>query len=71
MQYGPILGSGKHELALGLSSGDGRESRIKGFERIEYIGNVVDGMVGRGYDDELITKILGGNFLRVAEQVWS
>ncbi|MEX0731101.1 MAG: membrane dipeptidase [Aquisalimonadaceae bacterium] len=34
------------------------------------VPDVVEGMVQRGYDDETIGKILGGNYLRVARQVW-
>jgi membrane dipeptidase len=32
--------------------------------------NITAGLVARGYSDEDIRKIIGGNFLRVFEQVW-
>jgi membrane dipeptidase len=32
---------------------------------------ITEVMVQRGYDDDDIEKILGGNFLRVAEQIWN
>lgn len=32
--------------------------------------NITRGLVARGYSDEEIQKILGGNFLRVFEKVW-
>lgn len=35
-----------------------------------HVPAVVEGMVQRGYDDETMLGILGGNFLRVARQVW-
>jgi membrane dipeptidase len=40
---------------------------IDGFEKIP---NVTRGLVARGYTDDAIRKILGGNFLRVFRQVW-
>ena len=40
---------------------------IDGFEKIP---NVTRGLVARGYSDDAIRKILGGNFLRVFRQVW-
>jgi membrane dipeptidase len=42
-------------------------SGIDGFEKIP---NVTRGLVVRGYSDEAIRRILGGNFLRVFRQVW-
>lgn len=70
LQYGPILGSRRHEISTGSDGGDPAASRVAGFERIEDIINVIAGMMARGYTDELIHKILGENFLRVARQVW-
>jgi membrane dipeptidase len=34
------------------------------------IRNIAKGLVARGYADQEITKVLGGNFLRVFERVW-
>lgn len=36
----------------------------------EQIPAIVDQLLGRGYSEETIGKILGANFLRVARQVW-
>jgi membrane dipeptidase len=41
-----------------------------GLQSIAEIGNVTKGLVARGYSDQEIQKIIGGNFLRVFEQVW-
>lgn len=49
---------------MGLAS-----SRIKGLENIKNLSNITKGLVSRGYDDESIEKILGGNFLRVFKEV--
>jgi membrane dipeptidase len=38
-----------------------------------HVGRLVEfteAMVSRGFDDETILKVLGGNFLRVVEEVW-
>lgn len=40
---------------------------IDGFEKIP---NVTRGLVARGYSNDTIRKIVGGNFLRVFRQVW-
>ena len=36
----------------------------------EVIPDLADRLAGRGYDDEDLRGILGGNFLRVAEETW-
>jgi len=36
----------------------------------ERIPEIVDTLLARGYTDEHLAMILGGNHLRVAEQVW-
>jgi membrane dipeptidase len=43
---------------------------VQGFEWVQEFRNVTREMVRRGYSDENITKILGGNFMRVAKEVW-
>jgi membrane dipeptidase len=47
-----------------------RNRELPGFEWLSDFPNVTRGLVQRGYSDEDITKVLGGNFMRVAEQVW-
>lgn len=41
----------------------------KGFEDLSKFPCLTDGLVARGYDDESIDKILGGNWLRVLDAV--
>ncbi len=51
-----------------------------GFERVPWVAgienpteashNLVRALVGRGYDDEAIGKVMGGNALRVLGEVW-
>lgn len=42
---------------------------VQGFERVDQTPNLTAGLLARGYTPEAITKILGGNFLRVMEEV--
>lgn len=44
--------------------------RAVGFENIMELPNVVNGLLKRGFSEEDIRKVLGGNFLRVFRQVW-
>jgi len=44
--------------------------RARDLDWITKAPNVTKGLVGRGYSDAEILKILGGNFLRVFERVW-
>ncbi|MCC7487098.1 MAG: membrane dipeptidase [Burkholderiales bacterium] len=44
--------------------------RTVGFTRKSDIVNMVAAFVKRGYDRELVGKLLGGNFLRVMQAVW-
>jgi len=43
-------------------------SHVKGVENIGKMSNITDAMVRRGYSDELIGKILGGNAIRVIRE---
>ena len=43
---------------------------VEGFYDLEDIVNLTRGLVARGYSEGDIKKILGGNFMRVARQVW-
>lgn len=43
---------------------------VKGFEKISELPNVTAGLVARGWTEAEIGKVLGGNWLRVYEQVW-
>ncbi len=43
---------------------------IDGFMHHEEYPSVAQAMIDRGYDDETVRKIIGGNFMRVFKQVW-
>ncbi|QFF97631.1 hypothetical protein PB01_01740 [Psychrobacillus glaciei] len=56
---------------LGFKKGDGPSTEtVTGLEKYSYFINFTRGLVGRGYTDEDIQKIIGGNWLRVFEEVW-
>ena len=44
--------------------------QVRGFNEIREWPNLTRGLVARGYSDDDITKILGGNFFRVFQRVW-
>lgn len=48
----------------------GIEAAPKGLEDISKLPALTRRLVERGHSDEVILKILGGNYLRVFEQVW-
>jgi membrane dipeptidase len=43
---------------------------VEGFDDYGQLPEVIDLMKGRGYDEEAVTKVLGGNYLRVFREVW-
>ena len=43
---------------------------VQGFCDYREFINITRGLVARGYSDEEIGNILGGNWLRVMEEVW-
>ncbi|NNF26448.1 MAG: twin-arginine translocation signal domain-containing protein [Gemmatimonadetes bacterium] len=47
-----------------------RERNIEGFDDYALIVHLAERLSARGYSDEDVAKILGGNFLRVFEEVW-
>ncbi|MBP3965327.1 dipeptidase [Paenibacillus lignilyticus] len=56
---------------LGFAKGDGPSTEtVKGLEKYSYFINFTRGLIARGYRNEEIAKIMGGNWLRVFEQVW-
>ena len=42
---------------------------VRGLDRSTEFGNITRGLVARGYTDEEVQKIMGGNFLRLFEDV--
>ncbi|WP_238323005.1 dipeptidase [Gorillibacterium massiliense] len=56
---------------LGFAPGDGPSTEtVVGLEQYGDFINFTRGLVARGYSDSDIAKIMGGNWLRVFEQVW-
>jgi membrane dipeptidase len=45
--------------------------RAQGFSAVSEFPNVTRGLVSRGYSDEEIAKVLGGNWLRLFGEVWA
>ncbi|AUX42766.1 dipeptidase [Sorangium cellulosum] len=60
--------AGVDHVGIGSSFG-GVDVREEGLAAIEGLPNITLELVRRGYSDEDIRKLLGGNFLRVFEQV--
>ncbi len=48
----------------------GMERAPKGLEDMSKLPAITNRLVQRGYSDEVILKVLGGNYMRVFEQVW-
>ena len=48
----------------------GLHNCAKGLEDISRVPAITEKLVERGHSDEVILKVLGGNFMRVFEQVW-
>lgn len=60
---------GPDHVGIG-SDFDGIGSAPIGLEDVSKMGNFTRGLVARGYSDEDILKILGGNYLRVFKQIF-
>ena len=41
-----------------------------GYESLAHTGRLIDGLAARGYSEADVDKIMGGNLLRVYEDVW-
>lgn len=59
----------EHLLASGFSAGFATPKALKGFDDYRDFPNMTRGLVSRGYSDEQIFGILGGNFIRVFREV--
>lgn len=62
----------KEQIApkLGFAKGDGPSTEtVAGLEKYSNFINFTRGLVARGYSDEEIAKLMGGNWLRVFEQI--
>jgi membrane dipeptidase len=43
---------------------------VQGFETARSFPNLTEGLVGRGYKNDEVQKVMGGNWLRLYGQVW-
>ena len=59
---------GPNHVGLG-SDFDGIGSTPTGLEDVTKMINITRGLIGRGYSDEDIVKILGGNYLRLFKEI--
>jgi membrane dipeptidase len=41
-----------------------------GYESLAHTGRLIDGLAAHGYSEDQVDKIMGGNLLRVYEDVW-
>ncbi|MGK0467702.1 dipeptidase [Clostridium sp.] len=56
---------------MGFKPGDGPSTEfVKGMKDYRSFINITRGLMARGYKDEDIIKIIGGNWMRVFKEVW-
>jgi len=53
-----------------FGSFDGNQKHVEGFNHYDDWGNLTETMLKRGLTESQIVKVLGGNFLRVFNEVW-
>lgn len=57
--------------SIGFKPGDGPSTEyVKGLKDYRSFLNITRGLMARGYQDEEIIKIIGGNWMRVFKEVW-
>ena len=61
--------TGPDHVALG-SDFDGFGGQVRDLEDVAHLPTLTAGLIDRGYDAQTISKILGGNALRVFREVW-
>lgn len=61
---------GEDGVGLGLDFDGMGDMRTRGIEDISHLPNITQELAKRGYSAEAIRKILGGNFLRVFQQIF-
>jgi membrane dipeptidase len=70
IDYAPDMILGAHDVDGGiLEGGSPLTVFAKGLENVTELPNLTKGLVSRGYSDEDIQKILGGNFVRLWEAI--
>lgn len=56
---------------MGFKPGDGPSTEfVKGLKDYCSFINITRGLIARGYKDEEIVKIIGGNWMRVLKEIW-
>jgi membrane dipeptidase len=60
---------GENGVGLGMDFDGMEDSRVTGIEDISMLPNLTKGLSERGYSPAVISKILGGNFMRVLDAV--
>jgi len=68
---GPLSASDRILMAADAYSQEMPWFYVKGFENIRELPNVTQGLLQRGWTAAEVRKVLGENWLRVYEQVWS
>jgi membrane dipeptidase len=66
--------AGIEHVGLGSDTdldGRGPQSDIAGLNRTNRVYALTEGLIRRGYTDEHIALVLGGNFQRALQQIWS
>ncbi len=58
------------KLYPNLSVDQVEERTVEGLHHVSLVKNISRGLVARGYSDEDISKVLGGNFIRLLGEVW-
>lgn len=66
----PVWHARRPDIFLPSPPEGGEWPSPKGLETVAKAPNITKGLVARGYSDEEILKVLGGNWLRVYEEVW-
>src|SRR5690606_8984388 len=61
---------GDDHVGLGLDFDGVGPMRTEGIEDVAALPNLTVAMLARGYSHERVRKVLGGNFLRVFEEVF-
>ncbi|MCC6180069.1 MAG: membrane dipeptidase [Chloroflexi bacterium] len=69
--YSPQRGPRMSGLAELMQAADLEpDEQLEGFRGIQDLPRLTDALLARGYSEEDVQKVLGGNFLRVLRQVW-
>jgi membrane dipeptidase len=53
-----------------VTAGVEAESQLEGMDGLQHLPRVTQGLLERGFSEDDVARILGGNFLRVFQQVW-